>query len=461
LQKNQDDKMLTGLQLRAARRMAQKHGLTTVSDVDAVKQLQGRGIDPFARTAQLALVGDDKNRPDEKLPVASTAANREPSPTPVEARSREIAQIQKDMVRQRRRRMRALLVRLFIFVVIPGILAGFYYARIATPLFATSSEFLIIKNDGGSSSGLLSGTQFATNQDAIAVQNFLLSKEAMLRLDDDIGFRNHFSSPNLDFLTRLDPDSSIEAAHSLYLKMVRIGFDPSEGILRMEIRAADPETATRYAQALIDYAEDRVDHLSKRKRDAALNEAQQELADATDARREAQLHLITLQQKTALIDPKGRIASLRGQINSLEMQLQDKSLRLASLQSNFRAPSARIESILGEIQQLESLLTDLKAQMTNATRNGQSLAAVATEIDIAQHDLSTRDMLLQAAMDRLGSARRDASAQARYLSVSVSPIDAQEPVYPRVYYDTALAFLIAAGLYLMASLTVSILKEQL
>ena len=82
-------------------------------------------------------------------------------------------------------------------------------------------------------------------------------------------------------------------------------------------------------------------------------------------------------------------------------------------------------------------------------------------MEIAQFDLSTRDMMLQAAMDRLSSARRDAAAQARYLSVSVSPIDAQDPAYPRIYHDTALAFLIAAGVYLMMSLTVSILREQL
>ena len=461
LHKNHEDKMLTGLQLRAARRMAQKHGLTTVSDIDAVKQLRALGVDPFARTAQLELVANKNDVSNDKLPVAKANVDDGKTLSPVEERSREIIKIQRNMARQRRKRLRGLLVRLFVFVALPGILAGIYYTKIATPLFATTAEFFIIKNDGGTSAGLLSGTQFATNQDAIAVQNFLLSKEAMLRLDDDVGFRNHFSEPDLDFLTRLDPDSSIETAHRLYLKMVRIAFDPSEGVLNMEIRAADAETATRYAQALIDYAEARVDQLSKRKRDAALRDAQQELATATDARRSAQLHLIALQQNNALIDPKGRIASLRGQINSVEVQLQDKRLRLASQQSNFRAPNARIESTLREIEQLEFLLENLTAEMTAATRNGQSLAAIATEMEIAQFDLSTRDMMLQAAMDRLSSARRDAAAQARYLSVSVSPVDAQDPAYPRIYHDTALAFLIAAGVYLMMSLTVSILREQL
>ena len=38
---------LTGRQLRMARRLAQKQGLTPSSDFDAVRQLREMGIDPF------------------------------------------------------------------------------------------------------------------------------------------------------------------------------------------------------------------------------------------------------------------------------------------------------------------------------------------------------------------------------------------------------------------------------
>ena len=47
---------LTGRQLRMARRMAQKHNITAVSDFDAVRQLRARGIDPFERSSILEIV---------------------------------------------------------------------------------------------------------------------------------------------------------------------------------------------------------------------------------------------------------------------------------------------------------------------------------------------------------------------------------------------------------------------
>ena len=78
-------------------------------------------------------------------------------------------------------------------------IAGYYFYAIATPMYSTKSEFLILTADGsGSGGGGLGGllpSQFATGQDSIATQSYLQSKDAMLRRDADLGFRDHFSQP--------------------------------------------------------------------------------------------------------------------------------------------------------------------------------------------------------------------------------------------------------------------------
>jgi len=63
-------------------------------------------------------------------------------------------------------------------------------------------------------------------------------------------------------------------------------------------------------------------------------------------------------------------------------------------------------------------------------------------------------------LERLDQARRDADSQARYLTTSVVPVASEDPSYPRKFENTILAFLIFAGIYLMISLTASILREQ-
>ena len=57
-------------------------------------------------------------------------------------------------------------------------------------------------------------------------------------------------------------------------------------------------------------------------------------------------------------------------------------------------------------------------------------------------------------------ARTETSRQVRYLTVAVRPVASQSASYPRKFENTILTFLIFAGIYLMLSLTSSILKEQ-
>jgi len=40
-------------------------------------------------------------------------------------------------------------------------------------------------------------------------------------------------------------------------------------------------------------------------------------------------------------------------------------------------------------------------------------------------------------------------------------VTAQDPSYPRVFENTLLAFLIFSGIYLMLSITASVLREQM
>ena len=69
-------------------------------------------------------------------------------------------------------------------------------------------------------------------------------------------------------------------------------------------------------------------------------------------------------------------------------------------------------------------------------------------------------MVLQAALESKRLSEIEANKQVRYLTVSVRPVASQDPSYPRAFENTILAFLIFAGIYLMISLTASILKEQ-
>jgi capsular polysaccharide transport system permease protein len=462
---------LTGRQLRMARRVAQKHGLAPTSDFDAVRLLRASGIEPFKRTSPLELAvpsivknprEDDVQLPQTVAPEGSNLPSAEMAPA--DRRMQEIGEIQRDIARRRRRKMVLLGTRLGFFVFLPTLLVAWYFAVLASPLYATKSEFLVLQADaaGGGSGGiggLLAGTQFATNQDAIAVQKFLISRPAMIRLDEDHAFKAHFSQEALDPIKRLPEDATNEDAYKLYKRYVKIGYDPTEGVIHMEVIAADPQISVEFSNALISYAEEKVDELSLRKRDDQMREARATLAEAKQERENAQRQLVELQEGT-LLDPQGEIASIRALINNVEVQLQDKELQLSAQLNNPRPNRPKVQALETEIRLLREELGRQQSRLNEAGNGDSSLAAKAAQIQMAQADLATADLFLQSALQNEKQTAQAAARQVRYLTTAVSPIAPDAPSYPRVFENSILAFLVLSGAYLMISLTASILREQ-
>lgn len=460
---------LTGRQLRLARRVAQKNGLPATSDFDAVRLLRGQGIDPFKRSDTLQMLSDGQPQGQSAPPLPQTttraATPNLPSTNVHSAGDRisEVAKIQRDIVRRRRRKLALLAARLSAFVMLPTIIAAYYFFSVATPMYATNSEFVIQQAEGQSAGGFGSflPSQFNTNQDSIAVQSYMQSREAMLRLDADEGFKAHFQQDWIDVIQRLEPDASNEDAFKLFKKYVKIGYDPSEGVMKMEVIAADPILAKSFAEALIGYAEERVDSLTKRKREDQLSEARDNLAEAEQNRRDAQVALVSLQQESQVVDPEAVLSSLRGQINTREIELQEKQLQLRALLDNPNPNQSRVAGVEADIGRLRDVIEILNERMHEASAGEESLSSLSARIRLAEADLATRDMMLQSALQNMESAMLEASRQTRYLSRSVDPIVPDAAAYPRAVENTLLTFLIFSGIYLMISLTASILREQL
>ncbi|MCB2136428.1 MAG: capsule biosynthesis protein [Rhodobacteraceae bacterium] len=460
---------LSGKQLRMARRTAQKNGIEAASDYEAVRLLRRRGIDPFQRSSVLQLVNnevDDAKADGGRIQLPQTVAPMTNLPaTHVmgdDHRAAEIIRMQRDIVRRRRRNFMLLMVRLAVFVLLPALMAGWYFYVLATPLYATRSEFLIQQAEAqaGGLASMFQGTQFATAQDSITVQSYLQSRDAMLRLDKELGFKAHFSQEGIDPLQRLDPGATNEAAYKLYSRNVKIGFDPTEGIIKMEVIAADPTVSQRFSEALIRYAEEQVDHLTQRLREDQMLGARESFADAEAKMQAAQGRVLELQEKLGVIDPLTETNVVMSQVSTFESQLQQKRLQLQALLDNQQPNQARVDGTKADIARLEELIATLRSQLTESSAGSESLARITGQLRVAENDLQTRQAMLSQAMQQLETARIEANRQVRYLSVGVSPVAPDEPTYPRAFENTLLAFLIFGGIYLMLSLTASILREQ-
>lgn len=472
---------LTARQLRLARRLAARHGLSAPTEAEALRLLREAGIDPFQRSPVAEAVAGARPDPAPATPAAGGPAAAiarlprpvtpiaVPIPAPLKDRAEvnhaaEIQRMQQDLVRRRRRRSAFLALRLFLFVFLPTVLSGWYFYAVATPLYATKSEFVIqtaaAPTAHGGSMGGLQSSPMANMMDSIAVQGYLQSREAMLRLDRDLGFRAHFTGPAIDPVQRLDPGATAEAAYRLYQRNVRIAYDPTEGIVRMEVIAPNPALSAQFARALIGYAEEQVDHLTQRMREDSMRGALESHREAEADLLAARQRVVALQERFKMLSSEAEVGLVTGQIGLLEGQMTTERLALAQMQSNAHPNPARTEPIKRRIATLQSQIADLRARLVRTDAAGESLARIQSDLRMAEAEAQTRQTMLAQTLQTMELARIEANRQARYISVSVSPVAPDEATYPRAFENTMVALLVFAGIYLLISMTAAILREQ-
>ncbi|MGY6703653.1 capsule biosynthesis protein [Roseinatronobacter sp.] len=469
---------LTARQLRMAMRVAQKHGIRATSAYEAVLILRERGIDPFARATMLELFEDGEKPASRELALRGESVPSQVVNDPLNAaqsrmakiaadRERELAKVRRDIAKRRRKRIALLGARLLAFVTLPTFLVTWYFYVIATPMYATLSEFVIQQADSQSGMGALSGVLpsaggmgMGGQNEATSVQSFLQSRGAMQRLDAEEGFKDHFRAPQIDILRRLDEDSTDEAAYKLYQRQVQIGYDPTEGVVRMEVIAATPEDSERFARALISYAEEHVDMMTQRLRDSQMREARASLEEAQQNLVEARQAAITLQEASSIISGEVELSLLSQRIVALETELTQTRLSLQEMRSNARPSAARLQPLERREEALRAEIDAMRNSMTQGTSEGASLARVQSELIMAEAEVQTREMMRAQAMQQLESARMEVSRQVRYLALSVEPIAPDEATYPRKLENSIVAFLIFLGIYLLLSMTASVLREQ-
>ena len=222
-----------------------------------------------------------------------------------------------------------------------------------------------------------------------------------------------------------------------------------------QVIAADPATSQEFSEALITYAEEQVDQLTLRPREDSMAGARASYEEAEQRRAEALATWLKIQEDVQQIDPIGETSARTAQISTLETQRQQLQLELQTRLNVRRPNEAQVSSLRSQIEGIETLIGQLRSEMTNDTVIGGSLASKNTELRTAEENYTFQTLQVQAAQTQMEAARTEASRQVRYLLVGVEPVAPDEPTYPRAF-----ALLIFAGIYLMLSLTASILREQ-
>lgn len=349
--------------------------------------------------------------------------------------------------------------RLFAFtVLLPTALSVLYFGLVASDVYISESRFVVSspERSAGSTLGalLLKGTGFGRAQDdAYTVQNYVLSRDALGVLNQQLQLGDAFSARSVDIVNRFgawDFDRSFEALHRYYQnKVVGLTHDNASGISTLTVRAYSAEQAQRINALLLEQSEALVNRLNDRGRQDLIRFAAEEVKAAEDKAKTAALALSSFRNRQGVIDPERQSTLQLQQIAKLQDELLASKAQLNQLQT-FTKNNPQIPALQQRVRTLEAEVAKESAKVAGGGQG--SLAGKAADYQRLLLEREFADKQLASAMASLESARNEAQRKQLYLERIVQPNlpdKALEPRRLRGVLATLLLGLVAWGILSM------------
>src|SRR6516225_9278709 len=319
-------------------------------------------------------------------------------------------------------------------VGLPTLVAGVYYFAIASDLYLSEAKFIVRSPKQVQTStigALIQSTGLARAVDDTAVvEDFIMSRDAVRRLEQQNDLRVVFGRPEGDFVTRFPGilmRSDFEALFRRYDLFVSVETDHTSGVTALRVKAYRPEDAQTIARALLNYSEQLVNELNERARKDTLGTARREVDRAQERISRIQSQLTAYRVRQNMLDPKSAstgVLELIGQMNAAQATARQQLGELLKNSPN----SPQIPLVQTRIASLDKLIAEERAKLTGETN---SVVAALTEYERLALDRELAEKALASAFTSLEAARLEAQRQQLYIEILAQPNLADYPLYPK------------------------------
>lgn len=349
----------------------------------------------------------------------------------------------------RRRPSRSLRVSFLLCVVLPSLLAAWYWLNLASDRYVTSAGFVVrsvSQSSGGDMLGSLTGLVGATSttSDTGIVLRYLRSRDLVEGLERKLNLRHIFADPAIDWPHRLGSETApIEDLVEHWNARLTTTHDTVTGLVTFDVEAFTPDDSLAIANIVIDRASHLVNEISQKTRDDILATSRNEVRLAEERLRAASDAERAFRSDSAVIDPIGDAASQTQLIAGIEAKRADIRQRITLLRSRKVVEnSPQLVSLLHEEQSLLAEIGNVKTRSAERASRIKDFESLELEKRIAQEAYSS-------ALASLEASRIRADSDQRYLAIYSQPQLAQSSVVPRRFLMSVLT---AAGLLLLWSI---------
>jgi capsular polysaccharide transport system permease protein len=364
----------------------------------------------------------------------------------------------------RKARSKRLVKRLALFVALPTALAAGYYGVLASEQFESYSLFTVQSSEFRPTmgvDGLLAtlGSGSAASHDALAVRDYVLSRDMLARLDKEHGFIAHYKDRKQDWLSRLSADATFEEAYEYFDRKVSADYDQVSGSVTIRVRAFDPAKAKLLTQSILTYSEEMVNKLSERERKDRTSYAEAEVKKAEERLSKARKEIVSLQQKHEDFNPLQTATATMSIRTELEAELAKARAELMQLKSYMKEDAPQVLSANERVKSLSAQVSGESRRLVDPNKpNGLNTSLADFEVAMVEKEFAQKSY--ESAMATLEMARSDADRQHRYVAVIASPSKPDDSTYPHRLRSVLAAFVISFLFWGIASMIGAAVREH-
>ena len=276
----------------------------------------------------------------------------------------------------------------FLLVIVPSLIAAFYFYAIAAPQYVSEARFVVSSrgSDGGAQAAMrgMAASAFGglgggmASSETNSVRDFLTSLDAVIEANAKLDLISLWQRPEADFLARLW-DTEPELLARFYNRMVTVSLDPATNVTTLRIRSFRPEDSKALAETLLAASETLVNRLSERSRNETLRLARQEMELSERRVQESRAALVRFREQERELDSAGAVqaaVTLRGQ---METALAQARAELTERLKFMRPDNPALQATRNRIEALERQITAERTRHTE-TVVGSDGAVLARQL---------------------------------------------------------------------------------
>lgn len=355
--------------------------------------------------------------------------------------------------------------RYLVAVLVPTLLTWLYLGLLAADGYVSRAQVMVEQESSVATAGaaelamgLLSVGGGKSKQDALLVQSFMLSRTMLEYLDAELGLREHFSGPSVDFIRRMDEDASAEEFLEYYREHLNVTIDDDSLLVSVEFVAFDPAFAQAVVSKLVARSEEFVNEVSRQFAREQLRFVQDQVEKANDRLKTASREVIELQRSNEVFSPQKETEAIGEILAQLEAELAKQRTELKAL-SGFMNPTAPdVVAARQRVEALQAQLAQERARMVGKQNPGLNDLMLAYQD--AEMNVRLATEVYKTALATLEATRLDSVRKVKYLVSVDRPSLPDSAELPRIMYWTLTVFVFMNLAYFVVTLIIATIEDH-